>query len=689
MVELVVEVLDGTPYSLTVDQNEVIALSKTFLDLTDIDARKGEFTKSFGLPRSEINDLVFGGFGDPSRIGALWNTRFEMPAWIIEDGNLIIDGTLRMEQNDPRLDKYVVSVSGTVTTIKVIFADLLMAALDMTAWTYDPSDIYNSWDGSLFGGDMIFPIHDFGFGYGLYKKVGTANALMNIKTTATPIILDRCIPAFRLNELLRMLFEQRDMVIEGSWFSEDEVEEIYVQADNPLIAFVTGVQLWQAYSAGTIVLDGTVRLVPFAVSPSIPEFNNGLGEYTAPVDGAYYFDITIVPTPGTPNSLTMLVYVQVNGVNVSTLPGNWNLTFSTTVVVGMTAGDVCRVRVQMSPPPVTTGVVFSGVQQIFKLTQVIKSGASVNPAAHWANYKQIDFFRSVLQVFNLIAWQPETNKIRLDTWQYYMDTYGSRKDWTEKVDVQSMIVKPINGELRNPISVSYKDASDILNKDYVRVVGRPYGSYFEDTNIPYTKDSAKNLGIFAPSPVQSIIGSDPAADFGTVLICKYYTDEDSIEYEPPGLQLMYYNGVRSVTPNFYTSDSEGDTPVARSGYPYFSPFRLYSADSWQVQADTLDLSFTYWTPPSDIVDAPSELGIYNRYFLAMMRGRYDEANKIIEAPFVLNAFDINTFSFADTIVININGTPVGLKVLELNDYVPGQKGATKIKAMLTFLDPDA
>jgi hypothetical protein len=108
-----------------------------------------------------------------------------------------------------------------------------------------------------------------------------------------------------------------------------------------------------------------------------------------------------------------------------------------------------------------------------------------------------------------------------------------------------------------------------------------------------------------------------------------------------------------------------------------------------VQADTLDLSFTWWTPPSDIVDAPSELGLYNRYFREMLRGRYDVANKIIEANFVLNSFDINTFNFADTIVININGTPVGLKILEINGYVPGRKGSTKVKAMLTFLDPDA
>jgi hypothetical protein len=69
----------------------------------------------------------------------------------------------------------------------------------------------------------------------------------------------------------------------------------------------------------------------------------------------------------------------------------------------------------------------------------------------------------------------------------------------------------------------------------------------------------------------------------------------------------------------------------------------------------------------------------------MLRERYDLANKILDIHFILDATDIQNFSFADTILITLNGTPVGLKILEITDYSPTKKQPTKVKAMITFL----
>ena len=45
----------------------------------------------------------------------------------------------------------------------------------------------------------------------------------------------------------------------------------------------------------------------------------------------------------------------------------------------------------------------------------------------------------------------------------------------------------------------------------------------------------------------------------------------------------------------------------------------------------------------------------------------------------------NVYSMADTIIINLNGTPVGLKILEIKDYSPNVKRSTRIKAMISFI----
>jgi hypothetical protein len=317
---------------------------------------------------------------------------------------------------------------------------------------------------------------------------------------------------------------------------------------------------------------------------------------------------------------------------------------------------------------------------------VVASGAGVDPSEYWTNIEQFEFLSAVLQVFNLVIWRDKELKINIDTWNAYMAT-GTKRYWEEKVDESTQIVtRPINGMLRNPINLELKPARDVLNTEYEDVTGRPYGTYREDTRIPFTQDMKGPYPLFSPIPVQSIISSVPSADFPDLLVAKMYQSEDNIEYEAPGLQLVYYNELKPAGKTYYTVDQTGGIPVARTDFPYFSNFRLFSASGWQVLATTLDLNFTYFTPPSPtIVSAPSEQGLYNRYFREMLRERYDIANKVLEFRMVLDAADIAQFTFADTIMVNMAGTPVGLKLLEINDYQVGRKTAVKVKAYITFL----
>jgi hypothetical protein len=85
------------------------------------------------------------------------------------------------------------------------------------------------------------------------------------------------------------------------------------------------------------------------------------------------------------------------------------------------------------------------------------------------------------------------------------------------------------------------------------------------------------------------------------------------------------------------------------------------------------------------ITAPSEQGLFNRYFREMIRERYDVAAKIVEMNVLLNAVDIANFSFADTIIIKVNGTPVGLRIVDIIDYSPNTTRLTKVKAYITFI----
>jgi len=670
-IRIITETIDGDVVELDVDQGVKIVLKKTFLSLTDIDQRRGDFTQSFGLPRSPTNDVFFGQFGDPSTFSEDWDTRIEAPAFILENDNIVIAGILKMVSSTPQLNRYNISISGNVATIKSILGESEMANLDMSPWIYTPGQIYSTWSRSIFSGDMVFPIHDFGFGWGLYKKATTGNVLQDFTNSATPIILDQTIPAFRLTKLLTMIFEEQGFTVEGSFFSETSVDEIYVQADNALTSFAVGASLFTAQIITKTVIDSTLRIMSWGANPTSADFNNSTNRYTAPIAGTYYFDMNFNPSPGSPGSNICAYSWYKNGV-YSGIGGNFDWGGSVSVTgqsFVLAAGDYLDIRVQAIGAYSVAGAIFAGSSHNWDLKSVVASGSSVDPSQYWANHKQIDFFRGIVQIFNLIPWINEDNKIVIDTWEYYMENYGSKKDWTGKIDATSISVKPINGELRNPVNLSLSDADNILNTDYKNQVGRNYGSYNEDQGIPGTLPEQPNIKKFSPAAIQEIDpNNDNGANLPKVMIAKYYANNDSLAYKSPGLQLMYYNGTRGgLSASIYTTDSAGGATTARTIYPYFSNFLHLTP--YSIVASTLDLNFTWWTPPSVsmTVTAPSEQGLFNRYFREMIRERYDEAVKVVEFNALLDAVDIAGFNFADTIIANINGTPVGLRIIEIKD----------------------
>jgi hypothetical protein len=693
--ELYATLIDGSRYALDVNPVAPIALSKTFLELQDFTKRKGDYTKSFDLPRTPRNDFFFGLFGDPSSIGSGYNPQYISTCWLLEDSNIVIEGVLKLESTDYKHNRYTVSIAGTVAQIKDGIGDKGLSDLDMSAWAFLPANIQASWNRSLWSGHVVFSLNDNGFGVGLYKKKNTGNVIIDITDPACTdsIYLDRTIPAFRLNELIRMIFADAGFELSGSWFSETNVEDIYVQADNPLSSYTQAISLFTAVPNGGTTLSSSYQIVKMGVTPTIGEFNNATYTYTAPVAGNYTFNVGIQVSAGLPCGVILSTDLRKNSVAVTTWNHDWCVAGGGNYTVALAAGDIVNLYMKTDGTETKPGRVGVGDLVTLTLVSATATGTSVDPSEYLANYKQIDFLREVVSIFNLIVWKPSTEEVRLDTYDYFMANYGSKKDWSNKVDLSiEPKISPINSELQNPINLELKQAEDILNKEYIQAVGRSYGSYREDTGIPFTKGPQAPFKVFAPAPYQEFSSAVAAASIPQIIAGKLYGSEDDITFKPPGLQLVYYCGTYTLSPAvLYTQDTAASSCVQRLYVPVFSPFLLtagawpYSGTDWRVQVATLDLNFTWFTPPSSNVDNPATNNLYERYFKEMLRERYDIANKIIEFNAILKPEDITNFSFADTIIINLNGTPVGLKILEIKDYSPNIEKSTKIKAMISFI----
>jgi len=689
MIELITTTLAGDRYKLDTNDGEMVSVNKSFLELQDFTKRKSDFTKSFRLPRTTRNDKYFGLFGNLAATGIFWNTSFAAECFLLDETNLIIRGTLQLMETNTDNDYYLVSISGTLFSLKTAIGNKNMSDIDMTDWLFDNTDIINTWDRFIFGGHIVFPIHDFGFGMGFYKKKDTGNVIIDITNAycTNSIILDRLLPAFRLNEILRRMFSGLGFKLSGSWFSEAQSENIYVQSDNPLSGFAElEINPLNAESQFTEVLN-TYTIIPLIADPSNSLFNDTTHVFTASIDATYSFTFNAYASGRIPFGQYEWRIVK-NGVTVLRTSAAINTGVSEIYSADYTlvSGDTIEMQIKDYTGGTPTRRMTIVSSTYMQMTSFTLAGTDTNPAQYLKNYKQIDFLREIVGIFNIVLWRDNELSFRLDTYDYYMANYGEQKDWTNKIDVsKKVIVKPVNTELTNPINLELKHGQDVLNTEYIEVTGRAYGAYREDTRLPYTKEQQKPFKIFAPSPLQEIYSEVSGAEHTEIVCGKYFASADDLTYKPPGLQLMYYCGVRALTIPVYAKRFIGDICLDYAEIPVFSPFYLYSVDSWKVQADTLDLNFTWFTPPSDNVDEPAENNLYERYFKEMLRDRYSPEVKVVEFYAFLSTQDITQFSFADKIMININGTPVSVRVLEIKDYVPNSGEPAKIKAMITFI----
>lgn len=687
MIELLVEDESGAFIYLDLNVESPIVFNKKYFDLLNIESKHGDFSRRFDLPRTKKNDEFFGLYGDLSNGAIKWSNLHETKCFLLEDSDVVIKGVLRLEEAFSNHDAYVVSINGFVYDLKSRLGELLLSDLDLSELKFNVGQITQTWSGSLFSGNMIFPLHDFGFGLGLYRKKDNNNELVDISdSTVEGIILRKTVPAFRLNYLLTKIIEGAGFVLaqDSSWLAEDEVANIYVQADDIEGDIITEEAI-RFNSVFDKIWDISTSFARMPMTADGGLWDNELHQFTAFADGDYYFDFAFI---GNANDFTGTKTVSVRLMKNSVQHAVWSSEPNVYTVnlqnykLTLVDGDViwweaeADVDAQMLP---------AQLYNYFHLTKYEGTGTDIVPNIYLQNHKQIDFVREVVGIFNLVLWEENDGELRLDTYKYYTENFGRLKDWTDKVNLLTKVkVKPMNSELRNPINLEYKRAVDILNDAYIDLLDMSFGTFREDRGVPYAQEMQKPFKVFAPMPVIELKSSVSSAEFLELVHAKYYVSRDDIKYKTAGLQLCYYNGLRDLGKTAYIREVEGGSPQSITQYPFFAPYRLTQAQGWRIKSGTLDLNFSWMSPPADIVDAIAVNNIFSRYWKDMLRDRYDEDNKVVEFEAVLTNADIEDFSWADVIRVNLNGTAMNLQVIEVNNYSPNAGGKCNIKAIITW-----
>lgn len=127
------------------------------------------------------------------------------------------------------------------------------------------------------------------------------------------------------------------------------------------------------------------------------------------------------------------------------------------------------------------------------------------------NIKQIDFFTSLIKMFNLYV-EPSNEYERtllIEPREQFYEA-GEIKDWTFKLDINTPLDIQILGDTQNKrTTFTYKEDKDYYNSDYKDFkAGEIYGQFEYEIENDFVTDEKKVELIFSPTPIVQVPSSD-------------------------------------------------------------------------------------------------------------------------------------------------------------------------------------
>ena len=713
---------------LDVIENGSIQITKSVQDVESyVDRSGGGYSIPFTMPFTPKNNEFFANYHSVSSQadGILFDATKKTDVIIEEDGMIVLEGFMQLVGANQTQRVYevvcferVISLTDTIRNRRV---------RDLRLWTTYPhsfslANIQDSWTNNLFGGDIVYPVVDYGdrrstFGLGIFDYTFR--------------------PWIKLKRIFDSILSEAGIRYESNFLSTDpRFTEMYISGSNSGIVVdaedyrfrvvlqdevITNLNIFDAkrhdlnftFTGGTVP---STSLLEVNEPSSTPPF---AGNFFTPLatglhDMRLFLTIqsnNITATSGFlttyPNEILVSIFDSSNNTFVTTqtisIPGNIQPTSSSVTIrdfevafqsVNLFAGNDYTILYQYFSVATGAGVIPVNIQTISGETYWemlgppnASIGLPIDMAQNAPDMGQLDLVRAVINHFNLmIETDPITpDVVKIEPFNDYYDS-GNTIDWTKKIDMsQGVVVKPTTDLQAKFNTWKFSDDNDYFSSKRVlgqfsfesdnefaqgeQLVELPYGAPPTQTGFPYGityRIIDEQDGAFSPIDHLPRVGY-LRTNFGTIRILNSNTNT-----------LQVYQNSAVFAHHVYQNNTPRVLPFSTNAnlYNQFFDLTFNSAKNYGVNAgietNTVNNAFTVF---------------WQRYVNEI----YNNEARILEAYFSLSPADINTFRFNDKVFIK----DTFYRVLEIQNYTVGERATTKVillsltgEALSPFTDCD-
>lgn len=524
-------------------------------------------------------------------------------------------------------------------------------------------------------------------------------------------------PAVRLKTIVDKIFAKTSYTINSEFFNSDYFRSMYMdtfqnsQFGTPSASGLTNQNIFKVYTNPTIIyrpdaLDkrqlnfqslrndgynplGTFTLGPVTPNQTInptPSLGGSLGTFRAPFAGQYYFNFkcTISGEGNIPGDFVAGQFHAQKSTDLvtwtnfrATVPPIFSNEFPTGGPLNwffdapINAGEYVRIvwTTNQSSNKGNAQITFKGFNQAgisyaAPVFDVYNSPTILGPPLvdfgttnGISTIQSIDFFKTLIKMFNLIIIVDEFNKtLKIEPYTWYYDDNGRiKKDFTQKLDLNSSYkIEPLSFDLSKQLQWTYLSGEEEnLNWIFRGKNQYNYGryEYISDSNL-LTGDQLYET-VFAPIPTDVVPGSN------YVIIPQMYRNINGQQLPYASKpHIFFWTGNRYCYKDINKTQEtqwyvlSGATPVKFTTYPavsHLSSLDIYLQDLVSDLNFGSDVDFFNTSNPYPVQFSPYTL--YNVWWKDYIDNNYSNETRRLSAKFYMTPLDVTQTKLNDKIFI--------------------------------------
>jgi hypothetical protein len=241
-----IQVIDSGDYlQLELFNDEQIVVNSSVQNISDISKVFTDFSQSFTVPASAINNAIFKHFyqsdiGEINTVGSLVDHNKRRKAYIEIDLTPFRRGKISLEKSNLKngqAESYTITFYGDIRALKDAFGEQKLSDLDLSSleFAFTGAEIYNRITDLATDYDVRYPLIANNRLW-TYHQGGSTD----ITNTAHAIQYDELFPAVKISKLFEAIEAQYGLTFTGTFLDDPKFTNVFLQAKNTIeFEFIT------------------------------------------------------------------------------------------------------------------------------------------------------------------------------------------------------------------------------------------------------------------------------------------------------------------------------------------------------------------------------------------------------------------------------------------------------------------